>query len=432
MSIARCRTVVGSLYGLMRNALGLNVATSLESQELSCTVAPDRRLVVLGHEPIAGFARDHGTVADEAAMLALHTLDSTTLLAEPRFVAPGDSCIRTDDPGWRWYCITNHGQALADWERRPLAGAIAGAQPLDADLTAIAAQGVSAWGLTRLADSGATAAKNALGIQRADIGDASTAGRALMAVSTPSKASVPVISSAGAVTTAPLSSLGGGGGTGSTARQILCSAGYARWAYSSGFWSGSGGAFSIGAAFNLVGTIDSGTYPTICRIGSDAEGNAMIMRLAAGPLLNFYIAAGGTWYRAQADLDALLADSRRHTLVCTSSGSGAAGIHCFWDGVPLSLTVSNEGSTTPGSPTMYIASGSITTALEYWVGAIADVSIWVGSTLTADDAADYHATLSAGSPTWRLEFADDLLMGDSVGGAVPTLISGWLTGLVVA
>ena len=219
MSIARARIIIGSLYGLMRNALGLNVATPLESQELSCTVSPDRRLVVLGHDPIAGFARDHGTVADEAAMIALHTLDSTTLLAEPRFVAPGDSCIRTDDPGWRWHCLRGHGTQLSDWDRRPLAGAIAdlasgvaGAQPLDADLTAIAAQGVSAWGLTRLADSGATAAKNALGIQRADIGDASTAGRALMAVSTPSEASVPVISIAGAVTTAPLSSLGGGGG----------------------------------------------------------------------------------------------------------------------------------------------------------------------------------------------------------------------------
>lgn len=124
-TIARCRTVVGSLYGLLRNRLGINVATSLEAQELSCTVAPARRLVVLGHEPIAGFARDHGTVADEAAMLALHTLDSTTLIAEPRFVAPGDSVLRTDDPGWRWHCIAGHGTTLSDWERRPLSSKIA-------------------------------------------------------------------------------------------------------------------------------------------------------------------------------------------------------------------------------------------------------------------------------------------------------------------
>ena len=141
MSIARCRTVVGSLYGLLRNRLGINVATSLESQELSCTVAPDRRLVVLGHEPIAGFARDHGTVADEAAMLALHTLDSTTILAEPTFVAPGDSCLRTDDPGWRWHCIAGHGTTLGDWERRPLAGAQAAALALKAPLASPAFTG---------------------------------------------------------------------------------------------------------------------------------------------------------------------------------------------------------------------------------------------------------------------------------------------------
>lgn len=120
MSIARITPIVGSLYALFRNRLGLNVATPLGAQELSCAVAPDRRLVVLGHEPIACFARDFGEVADEAAMLALHTLDSTTLLAEPTFVAPGDSCLRADDPGWRWHCMAGHGTALAEWERRPL------------------------------------------------------------------------------------------------------------------------------------------------------------------------------------------------------------------------------------------------------------------------------------------------------------------------
>lgn len=134
--IARARTVVGSLCALMRNRLGLNVATSLEAQEISCVVAPDRRLVVLGHEPIAGFSRDHGTVADEAAMLAMHTLDSTTLLAEPRFVAPGDSCLRADDPNWRWHCIAGHGTTLSDWERRPLGGALSGVNDAVAELAA--------------------------------------------------------------------------------------------------------------------------------------------------------------------------------------------------------------------------------------------------------------------------------------------------------
>ena len=124
--IARSITTQGSLYALLRNRLGLNVNAPIKPQELSCTVAPDRELVVSTHMPIAGFPVDHGTVANEAAMLALHTLDSATLLAEPTFVAPGDSCLRADDPGWRWHCISGHGQALTDWERRPLGGALEG------------------------------------------------------------------------------------------------------------------------------------------------------------------------------------------------------------------------------------------------------------------------------------------------------------------
>ena len=223
MSIARCITIVGSLYALMRQKLGLNVATPLGAQELSVTAAPDRRIVVLGTTPIAGFARDFGTVADEAAMLALHTLDSSTLLAEPTFVAPGDSCLRTDDPGWRWHCISGHGTTLADWERRPLAGAladvasgIAGAQPLDADLTAIAAQGVSAWGLARMADSGATATKAALSITRSDIGDASTAGRSLLAVTTPSGPKLVQVNADGSVSLVDASSGRGSSDTGAS------------------------------------------------------------------------------------------------------------------------------------------------------------------------------------------------------------------------
>ena len=71
---------------------------------------------------VAGLPVDHGTVADEAAMLALHVDSSET--AYPRWVVPGDSCLRTDDPGWRWHCVAGHGQALSDWERRPLAPTI--------------------------------------------------------------------------------------------------------------------------------------------------------------------------------------------------------------------------------------------------------------------------------------------------------------------
>ena len=125
-TISRARAVVGSLYALMRNRLGLNVATPLGAQELSCTVAPDRRLVVLGHEPIAGFPADHGTVADEAAMLALHTLDSITLLTEPRVVVPGDIVRRADSPGAYWLCIRGHGQLASDWITLPSLAALLG------------------------------------------------------------------------------------------------------------------------------------------------------------------------------------------------------------------------------------------------------------------------------------------------------------------
>jgi len=204
MSIARCRTVVGSLYALMRNALGLNVATSLESQELSCTVAPDRRLVVLGHEPIAGFARDHGTVADEAAMLALHTLDSTTLLTEPTFVAPGDSCTRVDDPGWRWHCIAGHGQALSDWERRPLSSKIAA---IEVELgTKIGSAVLDGYYTSSEVDDLLDGKQDSLTI--------SDVGEAMLALATPSGQKIPRINADGSVTLIDVPS--GGDGSGGT------------------------------------------------------------------------------------------------------------------------------------------------------------------------------------------------------------------------
>lgn len=123
--IVRAIAVVGSLYGLMRNRINpVGDEVPLGAQELSATIAPDRRLVVLGHDPISGFPRHHGTVADQAAMLALHTIDASATVLEPRFVAPGDSVQRADDPGWSWHCIAAHGQSLSDWERRPLAATI--------------------------------------------------------------------------------------------------------------------------------------------------------------------------------------------------------------------------------------------------------------------------------------------------------------------
>jgi hypothetical protein len=158
---ARAVTIVGSLYALMRNRLGLNVATPLLAQEISATASPDRPLVVSTHTPVAGWPVDHGTVADEAAMLALHTLDSTTLVTFPTFVAPGDSCLRTDDPGWRWHCISGHGTTLADWERRPLPGALSAAvdtrQAASSNLSALAAVSATGYGRSLLTLANRTA-----------------------------------------------------------------------------------------------------------------------------------------------------------------------------------------------------------------------------------------------------------------------------------
>ena len=200
-TIARCRTVVGSLYGLLRNRLGLSVATPLGAQELSATIAPDRRLVVLGHEPIAGFTRDHGTVADEAAMLALHTLDGATLLAEPTFVAAGDSVLRTDDPGWRWHCLCGHGTQLSDWERHPLAGSLSGLAVSGhtheiTDITELQSeldgkQAASA-NLTALASIAST-----------------TAGRNLLTVATPSGPKLVQVNADGSISLVDASSGGG-------------------------------------------------------------------------------------------------------------------------------------------------------------------------------------------------------------------------------
>ena len=121
--IARSYVAPGTLWALARNRDITTGAGKLIAQDLG--VVTDRPAVSLQWELIAGWPVNHGSVADEAAMLALHTYDSpagdTPLL---RYVAPGDSCTRADDPGWRWHCLSGHGTTLAQWERRPLAATI--------------------------------------------------------------------------------------------------------------------------------------------------------------------------------------------------------------------------------------------------------------------------------------------------------------------
>lgn len=136
-------------------------------------------------------------------MLALHTLDSTTLLAEPRFVAPGDSCIRTDDPGWRWHCLRGHGTQLSDWERRPLAGALTG--------LAVSGHTHTLASLTEVV--AALAGKQAASANLDTLAGvaSSAAGRNLLTVATPSGPKLVQVNADGSVSLVDASS--GSGGT---------------------------------------------------------------------------------------------------------------------------------------------------------------------------------------------------------------------------
>lgn len=121
--VIRVLAPFGALASLLRNRdkVAAGSAGKLAANDLTVVTG---RGICRQWTLVAGLPVDHGTVADEAAMLALHVDSSET--PTPRWVVPGDSCTRADDPGWRWYCLTGHGLTLADWERRPLAGALTG------------------------------------------------------------------------------------------------------------------------------------------------------------------------------------------------------------------------------------------------------------------------------------------------------------------
>lgn len=140
--VARTYVPTGSVWDLARNRDVTTGVGKLIAQDVAATT--DRPGVWLQWEMLAGWPVDYGTVADEAAMIALHSYaDSALVNPIPRYIAPGDSCLRADDPGWRWHCIAGHGLALADWERRPLAEALEGFAAADhehaiADVTGLA------------------------------------------------------------------------------------------------------------------------------------------------------------------------------------------------------------------------------------------------------------------------------------------------------
>jgi len=124
--IIRVTPPTGGIHALATNRDYTTGAGLLTDEDMSITTS-GRLGVWMGHRMIVGEISDHGEVADEAAMLTLHDWpDDPHTRAVYHYVAPGDSCTRADDPGWRWHCISGHGQALSDWERRPLGGALDG------------------------------------------------------------------------------------------------------------------------------------------------------------------------------------------------------------------------------------------------------------------------------------------------------------------
>lgn len=120
-NVARVTPPKGSDHALATNRDYTTGVGLLTDEDLSVTTS-GRLGVWMGHTLIVGAPADHGTVADEAAMLALHDWsDDPHTRVLYHYVQPGDSVLRADDPGWRWFCVANHGRLPAEWERRPLA-----------------------------------------------------------------------------------------------------------------------------------------------------------------------------------------------------------------------------------------------------------------------------------------------------------------------
>jgi len=123
-NVIRVTPPTGGLHGLAENRDHTTGAGLLTAQDMSVTTS-GRLGVWMGYSLVAGFPADHGEVADEAAMITLHDWDDDAHeRAQYHYVAPGDSCTRADDPGYRWVCLGNHGYSLADWERRPLGATV--------------------------------------------------------------------------------------------------------------------------------------------------------------------------------------------------------------------------------------------------------------------------------------------------------------------
>lgn len=268
--IIRVRPPISSLWDIARNRDVTTGVGKLIAQDLSITT--DRLGVWRQWEMVAGWPVDHGTVADQAAMLALHTFaESATTQTLPRYVAPGDSCTRANDPGWRWHCMRGHGTALADWERRPLGGALEG-----------------------LAVSGHTHAISDINLLQDELDGKqdeltiSTAGAALLNVATPASEKIPQINPDGTISLVDMS----GGSSGNTlVIEILADSPTAYWRCNE-------------ASGNVL----------------DSSGNALDLTLSGAPIRSFSRLARG------------LSDEHVRWTDTYAARSGALGVATPWSG----------------------------------------------------------------------------------------------------
>lgn len=189
-TIARCYPIADTELQRRTNAAHPTTASAMHAQEVHTSIDAAGHVRIFRCHVCLGPRYDLGTVSTEAAMLAL---DNPGLASA---CLPGDTCWRSDLRR-RMRCVSGYGATLAEWEQLPDAAAIsdvaglsdalaaiaAGAQPLDSDLTAIAAQGVSDFALTLLAASGAGAAKALLSLAKGDVGLGNVANAAQLEAS---------------------------------------------------------------------------------------------------------------------------------------------------------------------------------------------------------------------------------------------------------
>jgi hypothetical protein len=197
----------------------------------------------------------------------------------------------------------------------------------------------------------------------------------------------------------------------------LANSGLVTWENNSGFWSGSGAAFSIAAEVLAVGSPNS-NWPTIARIGGlDGSGNAMMFRIRrdySPHRFEFYVAVKGTLYQFQSSASITFFDASWHKVVATSDGT-PTGLKVYFDGTELAGSIANIEATTPGSPKLYVGGDSSGSA--GWLGLVRQLCISVGTTWSSADVIAWQdGSGEPVAPTWILDLTSGWAV-DAVSGA---------------